>query len=100
MQIPYIQEIWTRHGQLRWVVEVRVGGVLRRQEFAHPLAAEDAIVLAGKHRDLGVPPAVTLAALRRLAYETLEAPGEVSPTELIRLRILTRRAADRARSRG
>jgi len=94
--IPYVQQISTRHGQTRWVVKVDVGGVPRRQEFAHPLAADDAVVLAGQHRDLRVPPAVTLAKLRLLAYETLELDRELSLRELKRLRILNRRAVTRA----
>jgi hypothetical protein len=82
----YVEEKETKHHQLRWVIKTKIGGILRQQEFAHPLAAQDALVLAGEHRAAAVPPHVTLRVLRMLAYESLEGSKELSAGELEDLR--------------
>ena len=91
----YVEEKETRHHQLRWVITTEVGGVVREQEFAHPLAAQDALVIAGEHRASGVHPHETLRRLRMLAYESLEAAKQLAPGELLELRVIHARLEGR-----
>src|SRR3954452_7137379 len=91
----HVEERETKHHQLRWVVTTQIGGVVREQEFAHPLAAQDALVIAGEHRASGVPPRETLRRLRMLAYESLEAARQLTPDDLEELRIIHAGLEDR-----
>lgn len=91
----YVEEKETKHHQLRWVITTEIGGVVREQEFAHPLAAQDALVIAGQHRASDVPPRETLRRLRMLAYESLESAKQLTAGELEELRIIHGRHEER-----
>jgi hypothetical protein len=91
----YVEEREAKHHQLRWVIRTEIGGVVREQEFAHPLAAQDALVIAGEHRASGVAPPETLRRLRMLAYESLEAAKQLTTGELEELRTIHRRLEER-----
>lgn len=80
----YLREV-TRHGHLRWAVDVTFSGVRREILFAHELAAHDALVIAGEGRAACEAQSETLRKLRMLAWSTLHGAGELTNAEFERL---------------
>jgi hypothetical protein len=77
----FLRTVTIKHGQPRWLIEVTIGDRKRELLFGHPLAAADALVIAGTDRRDGVPAGRTLERLRMLAFDTLEASDEITRAE-------------------